>query len=345
MEEGFRRLEGVVVEDSYTGAHLTFPLKLPNVMELLEQFKFGRQLHYKYVMQILLEFRRQCGSLPTLNRLHVAEGTQLTVCGDLHGQLQDLFSIFTINDLPSAENHYLFNGDLVDRGDFGVEVVLTVLVFKLLYPGSVHINRGNHEDRAQNETAVGASPWLASCRSRVHLTSALCLVQGFMAEVLSKYRGAGEHSGRGPRVYGLFESIFESLPIATVVDDKIFVMHGGLFRRKGVRLSHIAAVKRRRSIPVRSTSFEDTVFEDLMWSDPRPIAGSAKSDRGAGVFWGSDITKQFCKLNGIEFIVRSHECVPNGYVLAMSGVLGGAAPASANVSCCWPGTNSTTATV
>ena len=183
-------------------------------------------------------------------------------------------------------------------------------------------------------------------------------MQGFLAEVLSKYRGSGEAAGRGGRVYviaalvqlgaaslvltphvlcwsvsmlhvcmycscptrsryALFESVFESLPIATVVDEKIFVMHGGLFRRKGVRLSHIAAVKRRRSIPVRSTSFEDSVFEDLMWSDPRPITGSQQSDRGAGVFWGSDITHQFCKLNGIEFIVRSHECVPNGFVLGV----------------------------
>ena len=71
-----------------------------------------------------------------------------------HGPAQDLFSIFTINDLPSEQNHYLFNGDLVDRGDYGCEVVLTILIFKLLYPNCVHINRGNHEDRAQNETAV-----------------------------------------------------------------------------------------------------------------------------------------------------------------------------------------------
>jgi len=157
---GVRRLASVVVPDDYVGAHVRFPLTLSNVMELLEHFKLGHTLHYKYTMQILLECRKLVGTLPTLNKLNVAEGTQLTVCGDLHGQLQDLFSIFTINDLPSEHNHYLFNGDLVDRGDFGCEVVLTILVFKLLYPNSVHINRGNHEDRAQNETAVRG---MASC--------------------------------------------------------------------------------------------------------------------------------------------------------------------------------------
>jgi len=120
--------------------------------------------------------------------------------------------------------------------------------------------------------------------------------------------------------YELFESVFEGLPIATVVDSKVFVMHGGLFRRKGVRLSHVAAVKRRRSIPVQSVSFQDTMFEDLMWSDPRPIQGSSQSDRGAGVFWGVDITQQFCKLNRIEFIVRSHECVPDGFVPVVSAL-------------------------
>lgn len=40
------------------------------------------------------------------------------------------------------QNPYLFNGDIVDRGDFGVECLLTLLLFKLVEPNSVHINRG-----------------------------------------------------------------------------------------------------------------------------------------------------------------------------------------------------------
>ena len=74
----------------------------------------------------------------------------MTIVGDLHGQLQDLFTIFTINGLPSPANQYFFNGDFVDRGYYGVEIVLTIFAFKLLYPDAVHMNRGNHECRQQN---------------------------------------------------------------------------------------------------------------------------------------------------------------------------------------------------
>lgn len=44
------------------------------------------------------------GSEPTVQEITIPEGKKLTVVGDTHGQLQDLFTIFTINGLPSDEN-------------------------------------------------------------------------------------------------------------------------------------------------------------------------------------------------------------------------------------------------
>lgn len=55
----------------------------------------------------------------------------MTVVGDIHGQLQDLFSIFTINGIPCPQNHYIFNGDFVDRGPCGAEVLFTLCAFKV----------------------------------------------------------------------------------------------------------------------------------------------------------------------------------------------------------------------
>ena len=52
---------------------------------------------------------------------------------------------------PSKSNRYLFNGDFVDRGPWSVEVVLTLLSHKLLYPEQFHLNRGNHETEEINK--------------------------------------------------------------------------------------------------------------------------------------------------------------------------------------------------
>ena len=92
-------------------------------------------------------------SLPRVQRVQTLSGQhkKLIVAGDLHGQLSDLLTIFTENGVPSVTGvQYLFNGDFVDRGDMGAEVTTLLLAYKLLYPDSVHLNRGNHESKSMN---------------------------------------------------------------------------------------------------------------------------------------------------------------------------------------------------
>ncbi len=189
---------------------------------MMHGFKSGQVLHYKYVIQLLFASRDLNASLSTLVTTTVNVDERLTVCGDTHGQLADLFSIFTINGTPSPTNRYIFNGDFVDRGDCGVEVVLTLMAWQLVYPNACMLNRGNHEERSQNETA------------------------GFMSEVFSKYNGQMEGDpSRSQLVYDTFECTFDMLPLTTLIEKgprKVIVLHGGLSDRPGIRLEHIGAI-------------------------------------------------------------------------------------------------------
>ena len=106
----------MTVEPSYDGPHISLPPTEAQVLSLMDAFRDGKRLHYKYAAALIGWYRKFAGALPTLVQTAITPGTKLTLCGDTHGQLEDLFSIFTINGCPSAGNRYLMNGDYVDRG-------------------------------------------------------------------------------------------------------------------------------------------------------------------------------------------------------------------------------------
>ena len=57
----------------------------------------------------------------------------VVVFGDIHGQYYDMCNMFAKIGSPQDTN-YLFLGDYVDRGIFGIEVMLLVLSLKINFP-------------------------------------------------------------------------------------------------------------------------------------------------------------------------------------------------------------------
>jgi hypothetical protein len=67
--------------------------------------------------------------------------TKLSVTGDLHGDLAALFKLFEQVGYPTADNPYLFNGNLTGE-DPSVDLVVILVVAKALDDRAVHFNRG-----------------------------------------------------------------------------------------------------------------------------------------------------------------------------------------------------------
>ena len=188
-----------------------------------------------------------------------------------------------MNGTPSAINRYIFNGDFVDRGAFGVEVVVTLFAWKSLYPEYVTLLRGNHEIRSVNES------------------------YGFKEEVRHKY-GA-------EKLFTKFNAVFAKLPVAAVVKEKVFVVHGGLPRHENGQ----ATLEQLRGIAFDAEPRERSILSDLLWSDPQDEYGIAMSPRNVGVLFGPDVTQRFLHTNNLDLIVRSHELCADGYRIQEGG--------------------------
>lgn len=100
--------------------------------------------------------------------------------------------------------------------------------------------------------------------------------------------------------------IFDFLPLAAIIDDKVFCVHGGLSPSIST-LDEIKVIDRKQEVP------HDGAMCDLMWSDPDDISGWSMSPRGAGYLFGGDIVDQFNRTNNIELIARAHQLVMEGY--------------------------------
>ena len=67
------------------------------------------------------------------------------------GQFFDFLSIFDQYGMPSPEAPYIFNGDFVDRGSWGLEIVIVLMSWLLADRGCVFLTRGNHETKLCTE--------------------------------------------------------------------------------------------------------------------------------------------------------------------------------------------------
>jgi len=209
---------------------------------------------------------------PTLLKLR----PPMYVVGDIHGQYEDLLRIFQLTGLPPQHN-FLFLGDYVDRGNNSIEVLALLFCLKIKFPDNVFMIRGNHECESVNKN------------------------YGFYQECQERYDSQGQD------VWKVLNRTMANLPLASLIDEKIFCVHGGLSRNLE-NIEMINQIKRGTKIP------DEGLLCDLTWADPdNHFIEWQDSDRGVSYTFNQTVLKKFVEQNNIELVVRAHQVVDGGY--------------------------------
>ncbi|TXG68539.1 hypothetical protein EZV62_003474 [Acer yangbiense] len=227
------------------------------------------------------------------------EDSEVVVVGDIHGQFHDLISLFEENaGFPSYHRYFVFSGNYIDRGSWGLEVLLVLLACKVMLPDRVYLLRGNHESK----------DWT--------------LKYGFLAEVCTKF---GKKDCK--IVYEGFLDCFKALPLASIIANSVYTTHGGLFRSAcSFNAQPSKGVKKRKlnTLPLGSMgTLEELAFvnrflenvpeygilTDVLWSNPSSDSRIKENTDGVcgGIFWGPDYTETFLRENHLKLIIRSHK--------------------------------------
>ncbi|KAI8879566.1 Metallo-dependent phosphatase [Backusella circina FSU 941] len=207
---------------------------------------------------------------PTL--LELSPGVKIV--GDVHGQYTDLMRLFQVCGFPPSSN-YLFLGDYVDRGMYSLETILLLLCYKIKYPENFFLLRGNHE--SADVTRVYG--FYDECKRRLNV-----------------------------KVWKTFINCFNTMPIAAIIANKIFCVHGGLSPQLD-SLEQIYNIQRPLvEIP------EYGLINDLLWSDPNPDHDDwSENDRGVSVCFGRKNVHAFLAKHQLDLVCRAHMVVEDGY--------------------------------
>lgn len=221
------------------------------------------------VTYLVMESRLLFMSQPMLLEIQAP----VKICGDIHGQYSDLLRLFDLGGYP-PESNYLFLGDYVDRGDQSFETVCLLLAYKLRFPQTFFLLRGNHESSTINR------------------------IYGFFDECKRRF---------SVKIWKLFTDTFNCMPVAALVEKRILCMHGGVSPELH-NLDQIRYILRPTDVP------DNGLICDLLWSDPNETGlGWDENERGVSFTFGEDVVRSMIEAFDIDLICRAHQVVEEGY--------------------------------
>ncbi|MHA1490823.1 MAG: metallophosphoesterase [Promethearchaeota archaeon] len=211
---------------------------------------------------------------------NIEPNDEIYVIGDIHGNLQTLIGLIKLINKNNPK-HVIFLGDLVDRGPAQLECLFVVLSLKVLFPNRYYLLKGNHETLEMNK------------------------YYGFYQEFIERYPAQN--------TFNEILTLYDAIPICAIINETILCLHGGIPEDLEV-LNKLRSLKRENIDNDILKSITSGIFQ-IMWNDPKSeIKGFSESYRGEGIkFFGRDVFDKFMKTNNLKYLIRAHECFPEGY--------------------------------
>jgi predicted phosphodiesterase len=225
--------------------------------------------------------RQITGGKITGGLIEIDDLQNIAIISDLHGDSKSLFKMLgQINYeqfLANPNNKMVFLGDYVDRGSDSIGVLYTVCYLKHAYPDSVILMRGNHEAPMEFPFSSHDLP----------------------------YRIEDRFGHGGKIIYSRLLSMFKLLTLATVIEQRLLLVHGGLPTEYAVIENFKESIPTAQEDNVRSR-----VLEEILWNDPREIDNPPEwevSRRGFGRHFGRSISRKWLESTRTKAVVRGHE--------------------------------------
>jgi len=144
-----------------------------------------------------------------------------------------MLNIFRANGFPSPSHVYIFNGDFTDKGEFSLQTLIALLVYKLHCPECIHFTRGNHESRKY-------------LKRKLH------------KQIMAYYNDE--------TIFTMVLKVAYEIPVGIILDGRTLVMHAGI---SGSNLT----ISELNRIPKGIDTTEDELLDEVVWSDPQDENG------------------------------------------------------------------------
>ncbi|MFX1390218.1 MAG: metallophosphoesterase [Promethearchaeota archaeon] len=238
------------------------------------------KLKFDAISRLLINVEKIFEQENLLLEFDLVQNTEIAyIIGDIHGNLETLVKLLTLINKQNPKL-VIFLGDLVDRGPKQFECLIIVLALKILFPFKYFLLKGNHESLEMNQ------------------------YYGFFQDFISRFKDKDK--------FNQILNIYNLLPLCALINKRILCLHGGIPQDNDI-LKKLKGknCKEFNEILISNTQ---SIYQ-IMWNDPKSeIEEFSNSFRGPGIkFFGNKAFDSFMEYNKLQYLIRAHECFPEGY--------------------------------